>query len=76
MAKSIRRPSYCKTEEQKQAEAAWKSAARGGNFYLNGVPTADMAFVMGWLERSRAHTDHPSKHWDRTCPACQGATDE
>jgi hypothetical protein len=21
-------------------------------------------------EKIKAHTDHPARHWDRTCPAC------
>ena len=25
-----------------------------------------------WRERSRVHSDHPLRHWDRTCPACTG----
>ncbi len=25
-----------------------------------------------WLGQT-AHTDHPTRHWDRTCPACVAA---
>lgn len=25
-------------------------------------------------EAMQPHTDHPSRHWDRTCPACQEET--
>jgi hypothetical protein len=27
--------------------------------------------LMAIQSRRAAHTEHPSRHWDRTCPACQ-----
>jgi hypothetical protein len=32
--------------------------------------TSNIAHRAGGLSVEQAHTDHPLRHWDRTCPAC------
>jgi len=42
---------------------------------MTGDRIAEMlrAFATLLAEREQVHTDHPSRHYDRTCPACNAA---
>jgi hypothetical protein len=72
-------------DAMKQALEALEKISRGGSpeWADNVIPplrkaieqaetwdTSDMAHRAGGLSVEQAHTDHPMRHWDRTCPAC------
>lgn len=43
---------------------------------VNFIKTSDESDLVNTLERAieqaekQTHTDHPMRHWDKTCPAC------
>ena len=60
-------------EAMKQALEIIKNMRSGyGDDYHTGKEWTAMDALRQAIEQAekQTHTDHPSRHWDRTCPAC------
>ena len=54
------------TDERTKFEAWWPTVGQ-----TIGKVAAWEAWQAALASQQKAHTDHPMRHWDRTCPAYQ-----
>jgi hypothetical protein len=79
--KALARYEYLRTFNPRQFKDLWQRNVRGEGSFDQLVDEAianrkveHMRYVPG--DDGLEHNDHPLRHWDRTCPACNGSLDQ
>jgi len=60
---------YRSLVERRQRQRFEQTGISTDGYELNGGAITALRQAIAEAEKP-AHTDHPSRHWDRTCPAC------